>query len=61
MKFKLGLKYYIIPSHKLGQSFCGHKYLKSRLVVAISVKSSSHFQIVGKVIVKFELFLKSIF
>ena len=24
-----GLKSYIIPRHKLGYSFCGHKYLKS--------------------------------
>ena len=30
-----GLKSYIITRHKIGQSFCGHKYLKSRFVVAI--------------------------
>ena len=30
-----GLKSYIIPRHKLGKNFCGHKYLKSRFVVAI--------------------------
>ena len=30
-----GLKSFIIPRHELGYSFCGHKYLKSRLVVVI--------------------------
>ena len=30
-----GLKSYIIPRHKLGYSFCGHKYLKCQLVLAI--------------------------
>ena len=32
-----GLKSYIILRHKLGylRVFCGHKYLKSRIVVAI--------------------------
>ena len=29
-----GLKSYIIPRHKLGLSFSGHKYLKSQLAVA---------------------------
>ena len=30
-----GLKSYIIPRHRLGQSFSGHNYLESRFVVVI--------------------------
>ena len=58
-----GLKSYIIPRHKLGWTFCGNKYLKSRFVVAVlnSVKSHAHFQMVGNVIVQCELLLISIF
>ena len=57
-----GLKSYIIPRHKLGWTFCGHKYLKSRFVVAILnfSKSTCTFP-EDYVIVQCELLLTSIF
>ena len=51
------------PHHKLGYSFCGHKYFISRLVVAISnfSKITCTFQMVGNVIVKCDFFPTLIF
>ena len=45
----------------MNYSFCGDKYLTSRLVVAISVKSPVHFQMMGIVIEVFSELNVSVF